>query len=276
MDCDMFLKLLLTFSAVLLGACASTPSPEARQALADELALAQGWHAVAPGAGAFQLTAYVPRSIKRAPALTLYLEGDGYAWQNRGMPSPDPTPLQPVALRLALAHPAGNAAYLARPCQYVNKPSKPCAPRYWTGARFAPEVIAATNEAIDDLKARFGASQLTLVGYSGGAAVAALVAAQRHDVQQLVSVAGNIDHAAWTTLHRLSPLSESLNPLQIRTTLGAMSQWHFAGSLDRVVPPRLIKSWVQGLPNAQLVVIDGYDHSCCWAENWPQLWATVK
>jgi pimeloyl-ACP methyl ester carboxylesterase len=181
-----------------------------------------------------------------------------------------------VALRLALAQPAGNAAYLARPCQYVNKPSKPCAPRYWTGARFAPEVIAATNEAIDDLKARFGASQLTLVGYSGGAAVAALVAAQRHDVQQLVSVAGNIDHTAWTTLHHLSPLSESLNPLQVRATLGAISQWHFAGSLDRVVPPRLIKSWVQGLPNVQLVVIDGYDHSCCWAENWPQLWATIQ
>ena len=271
----MFLKLLLTFSAVLLGACASTPSPEARQALADELVLAQGWHAVALGAGPFELLAYVPRSIKRAPALTLYLEGDGYAWQNRATPSPDPTPLQPVALRLALAQPAGNAAYLARPCQYVNKPSKPCAPRYWTGARFAPEVIAATNEAIDDLKARFGASQLTLVGYSGGAAVAALVAAQRHDVQQLVSVAGNIDHAAWTTLHRLSPLSESLNPLQARATLGAISQWHFAGRLDRVIPPRLIKSWVQGLPNAQLVVIDGYDHSCCWAENWPQLWATI-
>jgi hypothetical protein len=272
----MPLKLSLTFSVVLLSACISIPSPEARQAIANELALAQGWHAVAIGAGTIQLWAYAPGTIKAAPALTLYLEGDGYAWENRVTPSQDPTPIQPVALRLALAHPTGNAAYLARPCQYVNAPAQPCAPRYWMGARFAPEVIEATSLAIDDLKGRFGASQLTLVGYSGGAAVAALVAAQRHDVQQLVSVAGNIDHAAWTTLHRLTPLSESLNPLQARATLGAISQWHFSGNLDRVVPPRLIKSWVQGLPNAHLVVIDGYDHTCCWAENWPQLWTSIQ
>ena len=272
----MSFKLSLTFSAVFLSACASIPPPKARQAVAHELALARGWQAEVLGTGELQLLAYRPHTINPAAALTLYIEGDGYAWKNRVTPSQDPTPLQPVALRLALAQPAGNAAYLARPCQYVNKPSKPCAPRYWMGARFAPEVIAATSEAIDDLKGRFGASQLTLVGYSGGAAVAALVAAQRHDVQQLVSVAGNIDHAAWTTLHRLSPLRESLNPLQVRTTLSAMSQWHFAGNLDRIVPPRLLKSWVQGLPNAHLVVIDGYDHSCCWAKNWPQLWATIQ
>jgi len=67
MDCVILLKLLLPFSAVFLGACASTPSPEARQALADELVLAKGWHADAPGAGTFQLLAYVPRSIKPAP-----------------------------------------------------------------------------------------------------------------------------------------------------------------------------------------------------------------
>jgi hypothetical protein len=272
----MSLKLSLTFSVALLGACTSIPSPEARQALAHELALAQGWQGEVLSVGPLVLLSYTPRTIKPAPALTLYIEGDGYAWENRVTPSQDPTPVDPMALRLALAHPSGNAAYLARPCQYVNAPSKPCAPRYWMGARFAPEVIEATSQAIDDLKVRFGASQLTLVGYSGGAAVASLVTARRRDVQQLVSVAGNIDHAAWTTLHRLTPLRESLNPLQARATLGAISQWHFAGNLDRVVPPRLIKSWVQGLPNAHLVVIDGYDHSCCWAENWPQLWASIQ
>jgi hypothetical protein len=42
--------------------------------------------------------------------------------------------------------------------------------------------------------------------------VASLVAARRHDVVRLVTVAGNLDHLAWTTLHGVSPLTGSLNP----------------------------------------------------------------
>jgi hypothetical protein len=45
-----------------------------------------------------------------------YQSGDGLAWLSSDVPSSDPTPLDPLALRLALAKPARNAAYLARPC----------------------------------------------------------------------------------------------------------------------------------------------------------------
>jgi hypothetical protein len=40
----------------------------------------------------------------------LYIEGDGYAWKNRHEPSNDPTPMNPVAMRLAAAdpHPLGH------------------------------------------------------------------------------------------------------------------------------------------------------------------------
>ena len=85
--------------------------------------------------------------------------------------------------------------------------------RYWTTHRFAPEVIRASDLALDRLKTLFGAQRLVLVGYSGGAAVALLVAARRHDMGQIITVAGNLDHQAWTHYHHVQALSGSLNPV---------------------------------------------------------------
>lgn len=88
------------------------------------------------------------------------------AWISSDMPSTDPTPTDPLALKLALAHPEGQAVYLARPCQFTG--TDRCARKYWTDTRFSVEVVRAMNLAIDQLKARFSAQEIELVGYSGG------------------------------------------------------------------------------------------------------------
>ena len=93
-----------------------------------------------------------------------------------------------------------------------------CVQKYWTGYRFALEVIEASNITVSQLKARYAADNIRLVGYSGGGAVAAFIAARRNDVVQLVTVAGNIDPAAWTKRHRMSQLSGSLNPADAKKT----------------------------------------------------------
>lgn len=270
------MKLFPAVVVLFLSACAGTPTPQERDLSAQALASARGWQSEVIEGALFDLVAYVPKAITPEASLTIYIEGDGHAWQSSRQPSADPTPINAVALRLALAHPSGQAAYLARPCQYVSAHAKPCAPRYWTSARFAPEVIAASSHALDVLKTRFGATRLTLVAYSGGAAVAVLLAEQRKDIERVVTVAGNIDHQAWTTFHHVSPLSESLDPMQNRAALGSMAQWHFVGSQDAVVPAHLTKMFTLGMPKAQTITIKGYDHACCWAENWPQLWAAVQ
>lgn len=77
---------------------------------------------------------------------------------------------------MALAHPDEAAVYLGRPCQYVMSQAESCDQRYWTNARFAPEVIAAMNSAISTIKDNLGATELSLVGYSGGAAIAVMIA----------------------------------------------------------------------------------------------------
>ena len=264
----------LSLCLLALAACTSLPAPAARRVTADALAAPREWTETTLSTTAFELAAWFPRRISPNPELTIYIEGDGLAWLTSDQPSADPTPLHPLALQLALAQPGGNAAYLARPCQFVT--SARCSQRYWTQARFAPEVIAASNQAVDELKQRFGARQLILVGYSGGAAVAALLAERRNDVVRLVTVAGNLDHRAWTRLLRLTPLGASLNPADERAALTRLPQWHFVGLADHTVPASLTYAYAEGMTAARVIALEGYDHTCCWAENWPRLWREIR
>jgi dienelactone hydrolase len=260
---------------LLFSACMTLPSPIERRGVADALARSQGWRSLTIPAGAFELVAYLPTAPAPAPRLTIYVEGDGLAWITGTQVSSDPTPRDPLALRLALAQPEGAAAYLGRPCQYGDAAASRCPSRYWTSHRFAPEVIAATDRAIDVLKQRFGASRLTLVGYSGGGAVAALVAARRTDVERLVTVAGNLDPQAWTTYQRVQPLVGSLNPADAVEALRALPQWHFVGAKDDNITPALVRGFAERFPAGQRPVVrvePGFDHHCCWAEQWPRLW----
>jgi dienelactone hydrolase len=216
---------------------------------------------------------YTPSSYVADAHLTVYIEGDGLAWINGQQPSSDPTPNNPLALRLALAHPKGNAAYLGRPCQYVGAGSAGCAEAYWTHQRFAPEVIEASSLALDGLKQQFGATKITLVGYSGGAAVALLLAARRSDISQVITVAGNLDHHAWTQRMKIEALTGSLNPADAIAQLPHIPQTHFAGDVDKTIPQSLTIDFAQRFPLANrplVIVTPGYGHQCCWADDWPQ------
>lgn len=268
---------LLVCLATGLTACSTVPTPEARRDAADALARAQGWQAQAIPAGAFTLLAYLPPNAAADPAdtLTVYIEGDGLAWITRSQPSDDPTPRDPLALRLALAQPAGKAAYLGRPCQYLRQQNPACGSPYWTTARFAPEVVEASSRALDQLKQATASRRLILVGHSGGGAVAALLAARRTDVDRLITIAGNLDHRAWTTRLRLSPLTASLNPADEIAALRRLPQWHFAGGKDSALPAELVRNFAAAFPPGspvQVRVEPDYDHHCCWAQAWPQLY----
>ncbi len=257
----------------MLAGCTTVPSPGERTGYANALAAAQGWVAENLDAGHFVLRTYRPAQSKGG-LLTIYLEGDGLAWLTSTLPSTDPTPVNPLALQLALAQPSGEAAYLARPCQFIRDQTN-CSARYWTDARFAREVITSTNQAVDQLKTRLGAKELVLVGYSGGGTVALLLAAERKDVRQVITVAGNLDHAAWTALHRLKSLYASDNPVRYRMALQSIPQIHLTGERDHTIPSELVLNFNSGYPPgtpSQVMVLPGYDHGCCWVAGWPELW----
>ncbi|SEQ43530.1 Pimeloyl-ACP methyl ester carboxylesterase [Amphritea atlantica] len=266
---------VFSIALVVLAACVSVPSVSQRTDISDQLAVNQGWQSEVIETPLFDLMSYQSKQKQAAPLLTVYIEGDGFAWRTASIPSTDPTPINPIGLKLALIHPDGNAIYLARPCQYVGgSTARNCDNAYWTGKRFSEEVIAATNQVITELKAQFSAEQLQLVGYSGGGAVAALIAARRDDVIRLITIAGNLDHQAWTDAKQLSPLRGSLNPADAWLALTNIEQIHLIGGKDLIVSPSIVQSYKQHFKDdsqIKIITFPDYDHHCCWTERWNTL-----
>ena len=263
-----------TLAGVALSGCMHITAEQRSQNIADQ-ATAAGWQIKTIRAGQFDLRAMNNQVKPVDGVLTVYIEGDGYAWVSGQFPSEDPTPHKPVALNLAMKQPTGAVAYLGRPCQYLGASNNPaCTKALWTNERFSEAVIASTNTALDQLKTGANANQLQLVGYSGGAAVALLVSARRNDITRLVTVAGNLDPVAWAKQLKLEPLTGSLNPVDAIPATQHIPQVDFVGGKDKVVPPSITEKFIQRYPAAYrptLINIPDNGHVCCWADQWPQL-----
>jgi hypothetical protein len=207
--------------------------------------------------------------------LNVYLEGDGLAWVSRTEPSRDPTPDNPIALRLAAIDSAPNVIWIARPCQYTKAVENPsCKQFYWTNGRFAPEIVSTINQVITEAKKTASAKKINLNGYSGGGGLALLIAARRDDIVSIRTVAGNIDHEAFTSFHRVTPMSQSINPSSVAKYINTIPQWHFYGEDDKVVPKLIGESYARkaGLSSCiKIQVISGVSHDKGWEQLWPRL-----
>jgi hypothetical protein len=228
----------------------------------------------------FVITTFLRRSRQRDGILTVYVEGDGNAWLDRNRVSPDPTPLDPYTLRLAARHPPGNVLYIARPCQYLSEAELDnCHPKYWITHRYAANVVRAIGQAINRVKETINAKKIALVGYSGGGVIAALLAGTRQDVSTLTTIASNLDHELWTRRDKLTPLDGSLNPVDFVLDIQKVPQIHFAGARDEIVAPDIIRSFVSRMSNprnTRVVVLENFDHDCCWVKHWPALLEKYK
>ncbi len=207
--------------------------------------------------------------------LTIYIEGDGLAWLDRYTISKDPTPINPLALKLAARDPSKNIAYLARPCQFVDLAREiNCHEDYWTDQRYSEDVVFSMNTAVSNLKAQSGAVNLHLVGYSGGAAIAVLIASRRKDVLSIRTVAGNLDPVSLFKAKNVTPLYGSLDPSKTAIKLAEVPQIHFSGKDDVIVPPWVALNWLNLSQNSRCIshsTLSDTNHNSGWVHKWQQL-----
>lgn len=277
----LFLVLIFSFSTAHAGCRPFSRDVASRNAYADKLAKPKHFEKSLVKTQDFSFTTYhkpfVSNTVNNKNVLTIYIEGDGHSWDHRDKISGNPTPYQPLALKLALLDKKENVAYLARPCQYTNlKGEQSCGPDIWTFQRFSEKVISNMNEAVTKLKQESGAKKINLVGFSGGGAVVVLVAARRNDVLSLTTVAGDLDHEMMTEFHQTSPMTESLNPKHVVHKIAHIPQTHYIGAKDPIVPTFISGSFVQEIAkthpeNANQVILPKASHHEGWEKFWGKL-----
>jgi hypothetical protein len=257
------------FTLLLLG-CVQGPDTADFEQCADLLAKSGGLVRGHVQTDSFVLTSFYHITRPDLP-LTIYIEGDGFAWRTRSQPSTDPTPHKPIGLELASVDPAPNRLYLARPCQFTPMAANPrCEVDYWTNKRFAEEVVVAMDQAVSQYAKQVPGQNINLVGYSGGGAIAVLIAARRHDVATLRTVAGNLDTDEVNRLHRVTPTPESLNPIGVASRISSVPQIHYSGVDDQVVPGVIAQRFATAAGGrcTQVRSVAGMGHDSDWARVW--------
>lgn len=254
---------VLSFSVLLAGGCAS---PTQR---IGEAAARFGYQPLELEGKGFRLTAFFkPGAEKAGKPLHLYLEGDGTPWLSRREISDDPTPRDPVMLRL-MALDEGPALYLGRPCYYGHAADAGCSPDLWTNKRYGLEVVDSLAHALRKFLSRNAAQRLVLFGHSGGGALAVLLAPRFTETSAIVTLGGNLDIDAWTRYHGYSPLAGSLNPAEVKTD--GVLEYHYLGEADRTIPPSVFEPIAKRRPHARVFVLPDFDHRCCWQDVWKDI-----
>jgi pimeloyl-ACP methyl ester carboxylesterase len=202
--------------------------------------------------------------------LRIYVEGDGVPWKRQTRISVDPTPSNPLLLRLMhnATHPA---AYLGRPCYFGAATDPGCGPRWWTSDRYSAPVIASMCEAANTVIRKAGAETVQLIGYSGGGAI---VVGMRRCTDKLVAVstlAANLDPVRWTTHHGYAPVHSEAPPDLFHGDRDGIREVHWQCRDDRNIPPNITDGYFERNPWARRELIDDCSHVSSWERYWSQI-----
>ena len=251
--------------ALLMLAAGCVTAPDRTDAIAGRL----GMETVRVAGAGFDHRAFMDADARSASVVHVYLEGDGLPWATRHRVSSDPTPRHPLGLYLAARDPAPGLLF-GRPCYYGDAGLAPCRPWLWTSGRYSQTVVLSMVAALTRLLPPGEDVRITLVGYSGGGVLAMLMAEHLPRDRRVLTLAANLDIDAWADVHGYTRLAGSLNRAQRGPLPSRVRRTHLAGALDERVPAQLIRAAARD-PGAVVRVLPGFDHRCCWVEQWPRI-----
>lgn len=200
----------------------------------------------------------------------VYIEGDGRPWRGRHAIASDPTIEQPLMLRL-MVRDASPSIYLGRPCYHGMVGETACRPWVWTHGRYSETVVNSMVAALEKLIRSQQIEELTLIGHSGGATLAMLMAEQIQQTRILVTIAGNLDINQWALKHGYSRLTGSLNPIDRAPLSQSITQFHFSGKQDTNVSPEAIQQLQKNQPELKHIEVESAGHKSGWENYFCQL-----
>ncbi|HTE40235.1 MAG TPA: alpha/beta hydrolase [Steroidobacteraceae bacterium] len=205
--------------------------------------------------------------------LWVFIEGDGKPWSDDSQTiNDDPSPRSTLAFQLA-GQTDGAVLYLGRPCYFSARSDTRCSKEIWSSDRFSNDVVVSMNEALRAMIAQLQSKRAILVGHSGGGTLAALMAsdliAADSPPAALVTIAGNLDVEAWTSHHGYLPLTGSRNPAREAPLPATVPQFHLIGVKDTNVTVDMNARYFARVADTSVWRESRFDHSCCWALDWP-------
>jgi hypothetical protein len=254
----------LVLGAALLCAC----STAGRRA--DELARSSSFQKEIVSGYGFRHVVYRNSAPIEDGVLHVYIEGDGIPYRQTDIVASDPTPRNPLMLKL-MALDSAHSIYLGRPCYFGLYRDEGCGPIYWTLRRYGPEVLDSMEAALRGEVARAGATHVELFGHSGGGTLAVLLAERTSVVTRVITIGANLDLTAWCELHHYSPLVGSLNPADGEPRRADLDMLHFVGEKDTNAPPALVEAAARARGGEAVRIVANFDHSCCWDTAWPRI-----
>lgn len=263
----MRIHILIIF-LIFLSSCSSTP----HSLNTDNLIELKQLSPLVVKTNTYSIMTLAPLRPVNTKMLRVYIEGDGKAWMRSGSPSPDPTPINRLVHKIMLEDSHKDIAYLARPCQFIS--SSECSPYTWTFGRYDQKALEAMDTALTKVKQRGNYEQVELIGYSGGATIALLLASKRHDVINVRTIAGNLDPKFTNSFHKVSPMPTALNPTDHLDRLSKVPQIHFYGSKDFVIPQAISSHYKKRFNDSsclQVRPVSGANHHSGWTEYWQDL-----
>src|SRR6056300_840250 len=215
------------------------------------------------------------QKIKNGQEAIIYIEGDGLSWIDRFTPSSDPTPVDPLTFKLAKLDQSPNVIYLARPCQYII--SNECRKEIWTKLQYSKAIMGLYEHILEEIALRH--SEVHLIGYSGGSVIAMYLASLDNEkVKSVRTIAGNINPNKFTKLLNLSSYQTSINLDLIDDKIKDISQTHYYGNNDKVIPKAIYSNYQDQYLNNSCIKINivNASHTKGWEEFWKDNYKFIR
>ncbi len=185
----------------------------------------------------FSIPVWESTELRKGKTIRFYIEGNG-----------NPTPSEPMALKLAAKDPYVNVIALSRPCQYSQNAL--CKNKdIWTRQQYNPEVMQEIEEVVVYYIQKYKAPNVEFVAYDGGAPIAFYLAQQLGRVNKVVTIAGILDTTAYANQNNLPPFVNAKNPIDSAKKISQIPQIHFVGGKDRITTYAMAERFVSKLQN---------------------------
>jgi len=178
--------LILLFICSFLFGCA-TPSERFNQK-----AVSFGFKSQLVETDQFQHQIYLSKHIKKSAVLHVYIDGDGTPWERNRWIADDPTARNPLILRL-MAQDTESSLLLGRPCYYGLSYTSECDNKFWTSHRYSKQVVDSMVQALNSWLDQYDYKEIIVIGYSGGGAIALLMADKIKQISNEVTVSANLN-----------------------------------------------------------------------------------